>query len=501
LDKKTISKNEVANLLESAGFSRANPYYIVQQGKIMAMSNMKDTERLALLKEIGGTGVYEERRRESLKVMEDTETRRTQIEETMSVIEAKLKELDDERQELAEYILLDKQRRSIEYSLVDADLVTTRADMAKLEDEQIKARESSKKVEEEAARAASERDEVEKNVARASAQKLELERQRKQVKGRIAELARSVASAEGEVHDLEAQVKRGEEGVSRVQKETGKLASDIKEAQAKLASAKSSHAKAEAEELKIRGQLDAAETRLKQLYERQGRDKSFASQKERDAWLTKEIAGLEGTLGQEEKRVRGMEGEAKGLQDRLSSFSKELADKEADSKSSEESSNICEKKLQELRSERDTLQNGRKEAWRIEAELRVKVEAMQTELKKRKANLDSHIARDISRGLQGLDKVVMEHKVTGVHGRLIDLIECPAQLSTAVEVTAGNSLFHIVVESDEVALRCSELLNRGKLGRVTFMPLNTLQPSDMTYPTEYGSDVVPLAKKVKCDQK
>lgn len=28
------SKNEVMNLLESAGFSRANPYYIVQQGKV-----------------------------------------------------------------------------------------------------------------------------------------------------------------------------------------------------------------------------------------------------------------------------------------------------------------------------------------------------------------------------------------------------------------------------------------------------------------------------------
>ena len=28
------SKGEVGNLLESAGFSRANPYYIVQQGKV-----------------------------------------------------------------------------------------------------------------------------------------------------------------------------------------------------------------------------------------------------------------------------------------------------------------------------------------------------------------------------------------------------------------------------------------------------------------------------------
>ena len=40
----------------------------------------------------------------------------------------------------------------------------------------------------------------------------------------------------------------------------------------------------------------------------------------------------------------------------------------------------------------------------------------------------------------------------------------------------GNSLFHVVVETDDVALRCTELLNRGRLGRVTFMPLNQLRP-------------------------
>ena len=28
-------KTEVMNLLESAGFSRANPYYVVQQGKVL----------------------------------------------------------------------------------------------------------------------------------------------------------------------------------------------------------------------------------------------------------------------------------------------------------------------------------------------------------------------------------------------------------------------------------------------------------------------------------
>jgi len=34
LDKKSSSKADVMNLLESAGFSKSNPYYIVPQGRV-----------------------------------------------------------------------------------------------------------------------------------------------------------------------------------------------------------------------------------------------------------------------------------------------------------------------------------------------------------------------------------------------------------------------------------------------------------------------------------
>ena len=47
--------------------------------QIMAMSTMKDYERLELLKEIGGTKVYEERRKESLKILQETDNRRSRI--------------------------------------------------------------------------------------------------------------------------------------------------------------------------------------------------------------------------------------------------------------------------------------------------------------------------------------------------------------------------------------------------------------------------------------
>lgn len=37
LNRKVVPRTEVMNLLESAGFSNSNPYYIVKQGKVTSL--------------------------------------------------------------------------------------------------------------------------------------------------------------------------------------------------------------------------------------------------------------------------------------------------------------------------------------------------------------------------------------------------------------------------------------------------------------------------------
>jgi structural maintenance of chromosome 3 (chondroitin sulfate proteoglycan 6) len=88
LNKKMVTRADVMNLLESAGFSRSNPYYIVKQGKVWhltalvivfvtmscllqinQMATAPDSQRLKLLREVAGTRVYDERREESQGIL------------------------------------------------------------------------------------------------------------------------------------------------------------------------------------------------------------------------------------------------------------------------------------------------------------------------------------------------------------------------------------------------------------------------------------------------
>ncbi|MBA0690728.1 hypothetical protein Goari_008388, partial [Gossypium aridum] len=106
---------------------------------------------------------------------------------------------------------------------------------------------------------------------------------------------------------------------------------------------------------------------------------------------------------------------------------------------------------------------------------------------------------DVRRGLNSIRKICREYNIGGVFGPIIELLNCDEKFFTAVEVTAGNSLFHVVVEKDEISTQIIRHLNSLKGGRVTFIPLNRVKAPHVTYPQ--SSDVIPLLKKLNFSSK
>ena len=105
------------------------------QRQITALTNAKDHERLALLKEVAGTKVYEQRRAESLRIMEETDAKRGKIDELLEYIETRLAELEEEKEELKEFQEKDKDRRCLEYALHQRDLEEVTEALENLEEE------------------------------------------------------------------------------------------------------------------------------------------------------------------------------------------------------------------------------------------------------------------------------------------------------------------------------------------------------------------------------
>ena len=52
---------------------------------------------------MAGTRVYEDRRTESMKIIQETDAKREKIDELLEYIDARLQELEEEKAELKEY--------------------------------------------------------------------------------------------------------------------------------------------------------------------------------------------------------------------------------------------------------------------------------------------------------------------------------------------------------------------------------------------------------------
>lgn len=98
-------------------------------------------------------------------------------------------------------------------------------------------------------------------------------------------------------------------------------------------------------------------------------------------------------------------------------------------------------------------------------------------------------------GLDALADIVEQEKISGYFGSIIENFTLlDPKFRTAVEVSGGNALFHVVVDNDDTAAKLMKKLEDKKLGRVTFMPLSKLRvPDKIDYPD--SNDVVPIMKR------
>ncbi|EQD34012.1 SMCs flexible hinge domain protein, partial [mine drainage metagenome] len=67
-------------------------------------------------------------------------------------------------------------------------------------------------------------------------------------------------------------------------------------------------------------------------------------------------------------------------------------------------------------------------------------------------------------------------KLPGIRGTVEELARFDAQFKTALQMAGGNRFQALVVETDQVAEQCIQLLRQEKRGRATFLPLNRMLP-------------------------
>ncbi|XP_029645024.1 structural maintenance of chromosomes protein 3 isoform X1 [Octopus sinensis] len=508
LDKKMVTKTDVMNLLESAGFSRSNPYYIVKQGKINQMATAPDSHRLKLLREVAGTRVYDERKEESKGILRETEGKREKINDLLKYIEERLKTLEEEKEELKEYQKWDKMRRSLEYTIHDHELRDTRKKLDELQEK----RENSGKVSQK----------LRDNQQQANDQVKSINKELRDLKSRMQSILEEKETLSHEHQDLmkkkaklELTIKDIQEDMEGEKKLKKKTEDDLRKIDEKITRGEESleniipmyEAQKNREENAAQ-QLLLAEQRRKELYAKQGRGNQFTSREERDAWIKKELRSLNKAIRDKEDQIRRLEDDLEGDKKKASELDvkvKEITNKIEQNKEIIEQNN---KTFFDMKKKKDQSQNERNSLWRQENILQQELQSAREDLNKKEQALRSITGKAILNGMDAVQKVLDAFKtqgkysdlINGYYGVLIENFDCDKTFFTCVEVTAGNRLFHHIVDTDRTGTRILQEMNRLKLpGEVTFMPLNRLDGRDTEYPE--SNDAIPMISKMMFEKK
>lgn len=502
LDGRSSTRSDIMNLLESAGFSRSNPYYIVPQGRITALTNSKDHERLALLKEVSGAKVFESKLKESMKEMESSDFKKQRIDEALKSIDERISDLQVESKDLKEFQSLEKSKKILEYNLFSQEQSELNLQIDRIDVSYNDLLNESRRDLEELDRRDTMCQELKDslNELKISLKMATLDKE--QTNKDYKHFLNAVADKKWKLNEIQSTLKAAKEQYNNHKNSIENYKKLIAGHEKKIAEFRPNLEKYRNMEAELKGKLTDLLMKQRSLYSKQNRFSKFKSKTERDNWLNSQIAKSSKELKNASSRVSQLEKDVDESRSKIYEMNSQIERLEAQVDSAAHESQVADLKeiIEDLKRQIFQLTDDRKRLWREEIRLRSVHDSLNNDLNDANFQVNQTMDRAQAQGLAALKIILTKLQLTdSVYGPLAELFSVSDKYKTAVEVVGGNSLFHVVVDNDSTASLLMNELVRAKAGRVTFMPLNRINPPSVQYPDSSEHHCIPLIKKVKVE--
>ncbi|KAG7014830.1 Structural maintenance of chromosomes protein 2-1 [Cucurbita argyrosperma subsp. argyrosperma] len=444
INGKLAQPVQVQNLFHSVQLNVNNPHFLIMQGRITKVLNMKPPEILSMLEEAAGTRMYETKKEAALKTLDKKQNK---VDEINNLLDKEiLPALEKLRKERMQYMQwsngnadLDRLKRfCIAYEYVQAENVR---DNAVSQVEQMKAKIS--EIDDSTVRMQSEIKDLETKITTLVAEK------EANMGGEVKTLTNKVDLLSNDLIRETTVLEHTEDTLKGEKENAEKMISNIEDSKNSVEERASAVRKAEEGASDLRKSVEKLTKNLED-YEKeyQGVSAGKGSGDEKKC--------LEDQLGDAKVAVGSAETELKQLKTKISHCEKELAEKTKQLLSKREEAISVEN---ELSTKRKDVENER--AFEME-----RVQKLKDEIRNLSAQLAS-VEFKYRDPVKNFDR----SKVKGVVAKLIKVKDSSAM--TALEVTAGGKMFNIVVDNENTG---KQLLQNGDLRRrVTIIPLSKIQ--------------------------
>ncbi|XP_065185116.1 structural maintenance of chromosomes protein 2-like [Sycon ciliatum] len=460
------TNQRVQDLFRSVQLNVNNPHFLIMQGRITKVMNMKPPEILSMIEEAAGTKMYETKKASAERTVEKKETKLQEINTILAEeITPTLTKLKEERSAYMEYTKLQREVEYLTKLYIAFQFVTAEATRDSSAQQQAE-------VAEHIATLKRRMGEIDGEVKKSVVEMRELEKKKeaesnsglKQLEDNFASASKVVAKAES----MRDNCRSSMTAERRKQKEVSKGITD-----------------AEGQQAGKQKEVSKLESQLEKLRDASDKDASGLQQAKKHF-----EAISQGLSSADDGQVQTLAEQLMGFEEQVSSSKTEREQATARLKAAQEDVKGQQAKCKAYEQEytRDTaaLDDVKKAVAKMKAnlgkigfdpaavdkmtaerdELHHECDRMRTDLQRMEASFP-RLSFDYKDPERSFDR----RKVRGKAAKLISVPD--ERHATALEVAAGAKLYNVVV-SDEVVAK--QLLDKGQLRmRTTFLPLNKIQ--------------------------
>eukprot|EP00929_Paragymnodinium_shiwhaense_P006643 TRINITY_DN11047_c0_g1_i1.p1 TRINITY_DN11047_c0_g1~~TRINITY_DN11047_c0_g1_i1.p1 ORF type:complete len:1201 (+),score=447.04 TRINITY_DN11047_c0_g1_i1:84-3686(+) len=470
LNSHTVQTNQIQNLFHSVSLNVNNPHFLIMQGRITKVINMKPPEVLGMLEEAAGTRMYENKKAGALKTLEKKQAKVDEINRLLSEeITPTLQKLQKERASYMAWVSNNNTIERLQRFCVAFEYIQVKS---KLEGK-------NKQLEE-----------MENALATLVSDIQQLNERDIQVQKDIKQRAQSRDKQKGK------ELKDMEDLHSKLSKDIATLESKVKNREKEITSAADKLKKSESElgELKRKVEnKDKAYQKEKVKWDAlMEQDGAVKQQIEKAQWSIQAL-----TAGMSTEMPKDGE-EQKSLREELLAAQTKLSEVDSEAKKKELAVSNLKNRIKQMQQVQDRCKQDGKRLAKEKAAAEAFVEQKTQEMQKlgfspdaRKQLVDSvrHAESSLYSTQQKLDTLRAQlggldfnyadpyrgfnrKAVKGVVSKLFHIQPDFAHYHRALEVCAGGRLFFVVVDNEETG---KALLEKGQLRRrVTIIPLNKI---------------------------
>lgn len=437
--------------------------------------------------------------------MEETEQKKIQINKEMGELNSKLSEMEQERKELEKYNELERNRKIYQFTLYDRELNEVINQMERLDGDYNNTVYSSEQYIQELDKREDMIDQVSKKLSSIEASlKIKNATDLQQAKLRESEISQKLTNVNVKIKDVQQQIESNEEQRNLDSATLKEIKSIIEQRKQKLSKILPRYQELTKEEAMYKLQLASLQQKQRDLILKKGEYARFKSKDERDTWIHSEIEELKSSIQNLNELESQLQMDRTSLRKQYSAIDEEIEEL-IDSINGPDTKGQLEdfdSELIHLKQKLSESLDTRKELWRKEQKLQTVLETLLSDVNQNQRNVNETMSRSLANGIINVKEITEKLKISpeSVFGTLGELIKVNDKYKTCAEVIGGNSLFHIVVDTEETATLIMNELYRMKGGRVTFIPLNRLSlDSDVKFPSNTTTQIqfTPLIKKIK----